>query len=308
MGAVIRTYGLTKFYGTHRGIESLDLEVYGGEIFGFLGPNGSGKTTTIRLLLDLLRPTRGRAEVFGLDSRRDSLEIRQRIGYISGDVAFFESLKGRELIELLDGFHRNSSRVAEIAERLELDLDRRIRAYSRGMKQKLAIVQALSHDPDLLILDEPSTGLDPLMQQRFYHILTEEKQRGKTVFLSSHLLHEVERVCDRIGIVREGVLVDVEDVADLKRKKVRTLEIVLTRDVRPEDLPASGVDVLSIAGRRVELAVHGNLRELLVHLAGLPIEDFVFPEATLEETFMRFYAKDTEKEARYESAAVSQRS
>lgn len=300
MGTAIRTFGLTKYYGAQRGIEDLDLEVRQGEIFGFLGPNGAGKTTTIRLLLDLLRPTRGRAEVFGLDATRDSVEVRRRIGYIAGDVAFFDSMKGRELLSLLNGIRRIKPRVTELAERLDLNLDRPIRAYSTGMKQKLAILQALSHDPDLLILDEPTAGLDPLMQQEFHGILQEEKQRGKTIFLSSHLLHEVERVCDRIGIVRDGFLVDVEEVLDLKRKKVRKLELTLTREVQPADLPPNGVDVLRIEGRRVEMAVHGDLHELLSHLATLPIEDFVFPEATLEETFMRFYGD----QRRHEPAPV----
>ena len=290
--AAIRALGLTKFYGTHRGIEDLDLEVRRGEMFGFLGPNGAGKTTTIRLLLDLLRPTRGRAEVFGLDTRRNALEVRRRIGYIPGDIAFFESMKGRELLDLLDGFRRNGSRAAEIAEHLELDLGRPIRAYSRGMKQKLAIIQALSHDPELLILDEPTMGLDPLIQQRFYDLLEEEKEKGNTVFLSSHMLHEVERVCDRVGMVRDGLLIAVEEMASLKRKKVRRLELVLSRDVRPEDLSVDGVDVTRIEGRRAEMAVYGNLQEVLAHMAKLPVEDFVFPEATLEEAFMPFYAKE----------------
>jgi ABC-2 type transport system ATP-binding protein len=187
--AAIRTFGLTKFYGQARGIEEIDLEVRRGEVFGFLGPNGAGKTTTIRLLLDLLRPTKGRAEIFGLDTRGDSLEVRRRTGYISGDVSLFESMKGRELVALLNSFHGNSARVDELAERLDLDLDRTIRAYSRGMKQKLAIIQALSHDPELLILDEPTMGLDPLVQQEFYDIIGEAREAGKTVFLSSHILH-----------------------------------------------------------------------------------------------------------------------
>ena len=289
LAAAIATHGLTKFYGQSRGIEDIDLEVRRGEIFGFLGPNGAGKTTTIRLLLDLLRPTRGHAEVFGMDTRRYSLGVRRRVGYISGDISLFEAMKGRELVTLLDRFHGGGARVDELASRLGLDLDRPISSYSRGMKQKLAIIQALSHDPDLLILDEPTMGLDPLVQQQFYDIMDEFRSAGKTVFLSSHILHEVERVCDRIGIVKEGRLVDVEEVMDLKRKKVRRLEVVLDRDVRAEDVALDGVEVISLDGPRAELAVRGHAKGLLAHLARLPIEDFVFPEATLEETFMTFY-------------------
>ncbi len=296
MNAAIRTFGLTKLYGPVTGIEDLDLEVHEGEVFGFLGPNGAGKTTTIRLLLGLLRPTRGRADIFGLDSKRDSLEVRRRVGYISGEVSLFESMRGQELLDLLGSFSGGSSREKELAERLQLDLSRPIRAYSRGMKQKLAIIQALSHSPDLLILDEPTTGLDPLVQQEFYNMMKETKQEGKTVFLSSHFLHEVERVCDRIGIVRDGRLVDIEEVSVLKRKKVRRLELQLTRDVTPQDLALDGAEVIRIDGTRAELAVHGNLRNLLIHLAALPVEDFVFPEASLEETFMRFYDTESENE------------
>jgi ABC-2 type transport system ATP-binding protein len=289
---------LTKYYGPRRGIEDLDLTVRSGEIFGFLGPNGAGKTTTIRLLLDLLRPTGGRAEVLGMDTRLRSIEIRQRIGYIAGEVALFESLKGAELLDLTTRIHGDDSRRKEVVERLELeeDLDRPIRAYSRGMKQKLAIVQSMAHDPDLLILDEPTVGLDPLMQQRFYELVEEEKARGKTVFLSSHRLGEVEKICDRIGIIREGLLVDVEDVAELKRKRVRKLELVLSRDILPEDLNIDGVEVLKVDGRQAELSVHGDLKLLLKHLASLPVEDFVFAEATLEETFMRYYSGEAENE------------
>jgi ABC-2 type transport system ATP-binding protein len=292
----IRTFGLTKYYGSHRGIEDLDLEVRTGEVFGFLGPNGSGKTTTMRLLLDLLRPTSGRAEIFGLDTGHSSLEVRRRIGYVAGEVALFESMKGRALVELMGSFHGDHSRMAELADALDLDVDRTIRAYSRGMKQKLAIILALAHDPDLLILDEPTVGLDPLMQQRFYSLVAEERARGKTVFLSSHRLTEVEEIADRIGIVRDGFLVDVEDVAELKRKRVRRLELLLTRDVRPEDLAVDGVEITRIDGRRAELAVHGHVSELLAHLASLPVEDFMFPEATLEDTFMRFYAGEPRNE------------
>jgi ABC-2 type transport system ATP-binding protein len=294
--SAIRTLGLTKFYGPVRGIEEIDLEVRQGEVFGFLGPNGAGKTTTIRLLLDLLRPTRGRAEIFGLDTRRDSLQVRSRVGYISGDVSLFESMKGRALVELLDSFHGGGAKVDDLAERLDLDLDRPIRAYSRGMKQKLAIIQALSHDPDLLVLDEPTTGLDPLVQQEFYNLVAEVRDAGKTVFLSSHILPEVERVCDRIGIVKEGRLVAVEQVSDLKRKKVRHLEIFLTRDVQQEDLALDGVEVLAMDGPRARLAVHGNIGTLIAGLASLPVDDLVFPEATLEETFMRFYSSEADDE------------
>ena len=290
MAAVINTFSLTKFYGQSRGIQAIELEVEKGEIFGFLGPNGAGKTTIIRLLLGLLKPTSGSSEIFGLNTLTESLEIRRRVGYISGDLSLFESMKGRGLINLLNSFHKNHSpRLDELALQLDLDLDGPIRAYSRGMKQKLAIIQALSHNPDLLILDEPTTGLDPLMQQQFYNIMRDFKAAGKTIFLSSHILPEVEHICDRIGIVKEGILIDVENVADLKRNKIRRLQIVLNRDVQAEDFDLEGVEILAIDGRKAEMVVRGHPKMILDHLSNLPIEDFVFPEASLEETFLQFY-------------------
>jgi ABC-2 type transport system ATP-binding protein len=292
--AAIKTYGLTKYYGRVRGIEDLNLEVEEGEVFGFLGPNGAGKTTTLRLLLGLLRPTRGRAEVFGMDCQRDSYHIRQHIGYVPGEVSLYGEMTGQELLDLVGHFHPHSpsGRARELAERLELDLSRKVRHYSKGMRQKLAIIQALAHRPRLLLLDEPTLGLDPLMQKEFYRLLAEERERGCTVFLSSHLLPEVERVCDRVGIVREGHLVAVEEVADLKRKKVRRMEVVLSREPRPGELALDGVEVLRQEGCYIELAVHGPVGQLISRLDELGIEDLVFPEASLEDTFMKFYSHE----------------
>jgi len=193
----------------------------------------------------------------------------------------------------MGSFHRGGDgrRWQELQERLELDLSRHTRAYSKGMKQKLAIIQAFMNDPELLILDEPTLGLDPLMQRQFYDLLLEEKGRGKTVFLSSHILPEVERVCDRVGIVRSGRLVAVERVMDLKHKKVRRMELFLSRELAPGELKLEGVEVLSSEGKRIELRVYGNVPRLLEQLCQLPLEDMAFPEATLEETFMQFYGE-----------------
>ena len=292
--AIIKTYGLTKYYGKICGIKSLDLEVDKGEIFGFLGPNGAGKTTTIRLLLDLIRPTRGQAEVFGLDTHRNSLEIRQCLGYVPGDVVLYDGMTGGEFLALMGSFHQghDGRRLKELQERLELDLSRQTRAYSKGMKQKLAIIQAFMNDPKLLILDEPTLGLDPLMQRQFYDLLLEEKSRGKTIFLSSHILPEVERVCDRVGIVRGGHLVDIELVADLKRKKIRRMHLIFSREMAQDELKLKGVDIISIKGKQVELKVHGEIPSLLKQLCQLPIEDMSFPEASLEDTFMEFYEEE----------------
>lgn len=294
MDKVIATEKLTKFYGKSRGVVELDLEVNAGEIFGFLGPNGSGKTSTIRLLLDLIHPTSGRAEVFGLDSRRHSLEIRSRLGYIPGDVVLYDGMTGSEFLRLMGSFHKanDGHRLKELQERLELDISRQTRTYSKGMKQKLAIIQAFMNDPELLVLDEPTLGLDPLMQREFYDLLLSEKARGKTIFLSSHILPEIERVCDRVGMVRDGRLVSVERVSELKHKKVRRMELFLSRELSSKELKLDGVEILSIKGRHIELKVSGNIRKLLKQLSELPIEDMAFPDATLEDTFMEFYGEN----------------
>ena len=293
----IETYGLTKYYGKVVGIENLNLAVRSGEIFGFLGPNGAGKTTTIRILMDLIRPTSGRAEIFGLDVRIHSLEIRQRLGNLPGDVSLYENLSGAEFLQLMASLHgnRDSRRRDELAMRLDLDLSRKIHTYSKGMKQKVAIIQALTHDPELLVLDEPTSGLDPLMQREFYDLLKEEKQRGKTVFLSSHILPEVERVCDRVGLLRRGLLVAVENIEDLKTRRVRKMQLTLREKVPEESLRIPGTSLSSYQDRQAELTVYGHIGELVPKLAELPLEDIVFPEATLEDTFMRFYGEDTKR-------------
>lgn len=291
---VIKTDKLTKYYGKICGVRDLDLEVEKGEIFSFLGSNGAGKTTTIRLLLDLIRPTWGRAEIFGLDSYRNSIDIRRRLGYVPGDVVLYDGMRGGEFLTLMSSFHQgsNSHRIKELAERLELDLSRQTRAYSKGMKQKLAIIQAFVNDPELLLLDEPTLGLDPLMQRQFYDLLLEEKMHDKTIFLSSHILPEVERVCDRVGILYDGRLVAIERIDDLKHKKVRRMEIFLSRELPPEELKLEGVEILNITGKQIELKVYGNIPRLLEQLCQLPIDDMAFPEATLEDTFMDFYREE----------------
>jgi len=291
---IIQTFGLTKYYGKIRGVENLDLEIKSGEIFGFLGPNGAGKTTTIRILLDLIRPTQGRAEVFSLDVRTHSVDIRQRLGNLPGDVSLYENLSGEEFLDLINRLHHNRSgkRKNELAERLDMDLSRKIRTYSKGMKQKVAIIQAMMNDPELLILDEPTSGLDPLVQREFYNLLKEEKEQGKTVFLSSHILPEVERVCDRVGILRDGLLVDIEAIEDLKTKRVRKLELILKEEVPEDRLNIPGTKLIHYEKQRVELEVYVHVGELIPKLAELPLDDMVFPEPTLEDTFMKFYGQE----------------
>jgi ABC-2 type transport system ATP-binding protein len=295
----IQTEHLTKFYGKHRGIEDVDLQVRQGEVFGFLGPNGAGKTTIIRIFLDLLRPTSGSASIFGLDTQRHSVAIKRRLGNIPGDIALYDSLKGREVLDLLGSFRGGDGarRAGELAERFGLDLGRQVRAYSRGMKQKLAILQAFMHDPDLYMLDEPTLGLDPLMQREFYALLREEHQRGKTIFLSSHILSEAERLCHRVAIVREGRLALVEEVEVLKRRKVRKLHVHLKADVPLEGLRLPGAELLHRENREAEFLVKGEPGPLLKALAALPLEEVTFPEPTLEEAFLEFYQEAPGKAA-----------
>ena len=210
----VRTSALTKDYGSGHGLFDLDLQISPQEVFGYLGPNGSGKTTTIRLLMGMIRPTRGSAYIFGLDCVRDSADVKRRVGYLPGDVPQFGSLHGGEIVAYLGGMRGgvDQRQVRAIAERFDLDLNRRFREYSSGNKQKLGILLAFMHEPDLLILDEPTSGLDPLNQQEFYNLLREAQKRGATVFLSSHVLSEVEHVCDRVGILRSGKLIHVHAV------------------------------------------------------------------------------------------------
>ena len=292
----IHTRGLTKFYGKVRGIEDLNLEVGAGEIFGFLGPNGAGKTTTLRLLLDFIHPTRGHAFVLGQETHAHSLELRRRIGYLPGETALYEEMTGHELLSLLSRLHggNHEPRRQALAKRLDIDLSRPLRGLSHGMKQKVSIIAAFQHDPELVLLDEPTLGLDPLVQREFYDLLREEQAQGKTFLMSSHILPEVERVCDRVGIVRAGRLVAVEEIADLRHKKVRRMEVTFAAEVASSSLQVEGVDLLRQNGRVFELAVHGNVDALVKHLARFPIADLEFPEATLEDTFLQYYGGDAQ--------------
>src|SRR5215217_3552089 len=279
----LMTAGLTKTYGrpaprVHRpgrvagevrALDDLTIGVHEGEIFGFLGPNGAGKSTTIRLLLGFLHPTAGSGQVLGLDIVRDSVAIRSRVGYLPGGIALYDSLSGEALLDYLgDLTGRPSTRRRELLDRLELSertLRRPVRDYSRGMRQKIGIIQALQHDPELAILDEPTEGLDPLMQRAFYGILDDLKAAGRTIFFSSHVLSEVERVCDRVAIIRQGRLVALEDVEALLARRKRNVEIRLTDGVAAPNLDAvAGVSAVTIGGDgRLTCQLEGDVRPFL---------------------------------------------
>ena len=292
---VIETGRLTKWYGTHRGIVDLDLAVEQGEVFGFLGPNGAGKTTTIRLLLDLIRPTSGRALVFGIESSIDPVAIHRRVGYLPGEFALFDRLTGGQTIEyfanLRDGV--DAAYQDELIERFGLDPSRRYREYSKGNKQKVGLVIALQHRPELLVLDEPTAGLDPLVQQTFFASLREAAAEGRTVFLSSHILGEVERTCDRVAIIREGRLVTVDRVDALRDLAHHQVELRFAAPVAAaefEGLP--GVSEVVAQGDDVRMRVTGPLGPVVETAARFGLVDMTSREPTLEETFLAQYGPD----------------
>lgn len=289
---IIHTSDLTKFYGTRRGIEKVNLDVRRGEVFGYLGPNGAGKTTTIRTLLDFIRPTGGTASIFGLNSRDKSVAIHRRIGYLQGDLQLYGNLTGEDLLRYLGHLRGGLDRqyVEELATRFECELSRRIKSLSHGNKQKLGLLQAFMHKPELLILDEPTNGLDPLMQHEFYRLIEETKAEGRTVFLSSHILPEVERVCDRAGIIRQGKLVTVEAIEAMKEHALRRLEIHFAAAVPKEKLfGIPGVRDIVVQDKLLTCSVAGSLDSLIKAAAQFEVLNIISHEATLEEIFMTFY-------------------
>ncbi len=292
MRSAISTDGLTKRYGDLTAVDHVDLEVRTGEIFGFLGPNGAGKSTTIRCLLDLSRPSSGTATVLGLDSRSDAIEIHRRVGYLPGDIALYDHLTGAEMVEYLGNLRGGveESVIDGLAQRFGADLSRRCSEYSSGNRQKVGLVQALMHSPELLILDEPTAGLDPLVQDEFHRFLAEARDQGRTVFLSSHTLSEVDRVADRVGIIRHGRLVEVAAVDDLKAKALRRLEFEFTDQVDPDPLRRiDGVRSVSGEGRHWEVTFEGRLDVVLDVASTMGIVNLHSREADLEEIFLGYY-------------------
>ena len=295
MSATIETKALTKSYGTARGIEEVSLEVTQGEVFGFLGPNGAGKTTTIRTLLDLLRPTSGEARIFGLDSRRDSVAIRSRTGNLSGDFDFDPKLTGRELVRYLAALRGidGIGNAERLAQRFEADLSRPLGDLSHGNRQKIGLIAAFFHEPELLILDEPTSGFDPLMQEEFLTLVHEQREAGRTVFLSSHDLTEVQRVCDRVGIIREGRLVTVERVDDLIEHSYRHVRIEFGSPVDPQEFAAlEGVHSLQRDGRVIEFTVSGSFDAVVKQAARHEVVDLDVGHPSLEEVFIAMYGRN----------------
>lgn len=293
--AVIETSGLTKFYGDAPGIIDLELEVKRGEVFGFLGPNGAGKSTTIRLLFNFLMPSRGSASILGLDMVKDSVEIRRRTGYLPGDLALYGHMTAREVLIYFSNLRRldTTRQVAKLAERFELDLDRKIKDYSTGNRQKVGLVNAFMHEPELLILDEPTSGLDPLMQQEFYALVEETRDEGRTVFLSSHILPEVERLADRVGIVREQRLITVDTIDSFRTRSRATITIAFVE--RPSASTFRNIpSVLEVDDSgdpdSLVLTVEGPVDLVLKEAAKYKTTTITTDTGDLEDVFLSYYA------------------
>jgi ABC-2 type transport system ATP-binding protein len=296
MNLAIETEKLTKSYGRKaRGIEEVDLAVEEGEVFGFLGPNGAGKTTMVRTLLGFLRPTGGRGEVFGFDIRKHSVEVRARVGNLPGEFALEDKMTGEGLLRFFARLRgvKDLGYARELAERLGAELHRPMRRLSRGNKQKIGLVQAMFHRPPLLVLDEPTSGLDPLVQEEFLDIIEEVKAEGRTVFFSSHNLAEVERVCDRVGIIRGGRLVAVETTDTLIDKSFRHVVLTFAEDVDPKPFEAlSGVKDLRAGGDRIAFTLYDHLDEMVKLAASHELVNMEYERPSLEEVFLAYYERE----------------
>jgi ABC-2 type transport system ATP-binding protein len=292
MTEAITTRGLTKDYGAGRGIFDLDLTVMEGEAFGYLGPNGAGKTTTIKLLMGLSHATRGTATILGLDADRDAVAVKRKVGYVPGELPQFGGWRGSEIVAYIAGLRGDldDREVEVVAKRLDLDLSRKYREYSHGNKQKLALLLAFAHRPALLILDEPTSGLDPLHQQEFYGLVRDAKARGATIFISSHVLSEVEHVCDRVGIIRDGHLATIGPLDQLVGMRAHRIEIEFADGPPIERLRAiDGFEQIAVEDHRVTGLFRGNFEPLLAALASAHVTKFESREPSLEEIFLGFY-------------------
>ncbi len=290
--SIIETKQLTKYYGKARGIIEVDLAIEEGEIFGFIGPNGAGKSTTIRLLLSLIKPTSGKASIFGLDCEHNYQKIHEEIGYLPSEVFYYDNMKVKDLLAYSASFYRKDckQRIIDLSKRLDLDLNRKIDDLSYGNKKKVGIVQGLLHSPKIIILDEPTGGLDPLMQQTFFDIILEENKRGATVLFSSHILSEVQRLCDRIAIIKDGKIIRIDTIASLKENTYLKVELETTS--LPKEFKDNHMDNFKDKDGQVSFLYRGNVNELLKQLSGLTLSRLSLTEPDLEEIFLHYYEKE----------------
>lgn len=290
---MIKTENLTKTFdhGKIRAVDNLNLEVKEGEIFGFLGPNGAGKTTTIRMLMGFTNPSEGHASIFGLDCKKNRVEIMKNVGYLAGDVRLYDRYTGEYLVKFLASLSGglNKKWVGEICKRLDIDLKRKISDLSKGNRQKIGVLQALAGKPKLLILDEPTSGLDPLIQIEFNNIIQEMKKEGMTMFVSSHILSEVEKICDRVAILKNGKLIALKSVEELGQAKTRIVEIFFRQAYRLQDFKLPGVEIKLQEEKYLQLFLTGEVNQIIKILGQYDIADVHFNEPNLEEVFLKYY-------------------
>lgn len=291
---VIEIKKLTKYYGKARGIIDVSFDVKEGEIFGFIGPNGAGKSTTIRTLLSLIYPTSGNATIFGKDCIKFAPEIAKDVGYLPSEVFYYDKMKVIDLLKYSASFYKKdcSKRIKELAEIMDLDLKKRIDDLSYGNKKKVGIVQGLLHQPKLIILDEPTSGLDPLMQQKFFDLLLEENKKGATVLLSSHILSEVQRLCSRVAIIKEGKIIKLETMSNLTENNYKKFKVELNSEVDSSHFKLGGVSKLEVDGRIVSFLFKGNINLIIKKISDVDISNVWIEEPTLEEIFMHYYEKE----------------
>ncbi|MUK90530.1 ATP-binding cassette domain-containing protein [Ornithinibacillus sp. L9] len=294
---MIQTKSLTKKYANGKGIFDVSFQVNHGEVFGFLGPNGAGKTTTMRHLLGFINPTSGSASIAGLDCRTNAAEIQRKLGYVPGEIAFFDNMTGNQFLKFIAemrGIH-NKKLQDSLTERFELESDRKIRKMSKGMKQKVGLIAAFMHDPEVIILDEPTSGLDPLMQKKFVDLINEERSRGKTILMSSHIFDEIDNTCERVAIIRDGRLVAVENITTLKTTLQKRFTITFGNEQDMATINASGLNYEKKDRNKVEIVVSGDYNNLVKTLAECNVISMDAATQSLEEIFMRYYGKEGNK-------------
>lgn len=291
---VIEIKNLTKTYGKSRGITDLSFNVQQGEIFGFIGPNGAGKSTTIRTMLSLIYPTSGKISIFGKDSIKYSTEIKKEIGYLPSEVFYYENMKVIELLKYSASFYKKdcNKRIKELAEIMNLDLNKKIDDLSLGNKKKVGIVQGLLHEPKLIILDEPTSGLDPLMQQKFFELLKEENEKGATILFSSHILSEVQKMCDRVAIIKDGRLIKLQKISTLKENNHKRFKVETKKPIAKDFFNIEGVSNLEIKEKMVSFLFRGNINDVIKRIGNIDIANLWIEEPDLEEIFMHYYEKE----------------
>lgn len=288
---IIEVNNLTKYYGKSRGIIDVSFDVEEGEIFGFIGPNGAGKSTTIRILLSLIYPTSGSAKIFGKDCIKYGPDIKKDIGYLPSEVFYYDNMKVIDLLRYSASFYNKdcSKRIKELSELMDLELNKRIDDLSYGNRKKVGIVQGLLHEPKLLILDEPTSGLDPLMQQRFFNLLKEENKKGVTILFSSHILSEVQKLCDRVAIIKEGKIVSLEKISTLRENSYKKVYVEANAPLKADHFNMDGVSDLQVKDRTVSFLFKGDINNITKKIAEISISDIAIEEPSLEEIFMHYY-------------------